>query len=118
MRPVLALLILSAGAARGDPPEVLAVEAVATGGGWRFDVTLDHPDTGWDHYADGWRLELPDGTVIGERPLAHPHVTEMPFTRSLSGVALPADVTQVRIRARCNLDGWAAETASYDLPGG
>ena len=28
-------------------------------------VTLTHPDTGWDDYADGWRVEDADGTVLG-----------------------------------------------------
>ena len=65
-----------------------------------FSVTLAHPDTGWDHFADAWRVELADGTVLGERVLVHPHEAEQPFTRSLSGVAIPEGVGQVFIRSR------------------
>lgn len=102
--------------ALADPPEIVAVSADRQGDGWRFDVTLRHPDTGWDHYADGWEVIAPDGTRLGVRELFHPHVDEQPFTRSLGGVAIPDDLRQVMIRARCNRDGWAADTVTVDLP--
>jgi hypothetical protein len=98
-----------------DPPTIEAVKASGSGSGWRFDVTLAHPDTGWDHYADGWRIELEDGTVLGTRELLHPHVTEQPFTRSLSSVQVPDGVIRVYVRARCNLDGWSDDTVTHDL---
>ena len=65
---------------------------------YRFDVTLLHADTGWDHYANKWEVVAPDGTVLGTRVLHHPHVEEQPFTRSLSGVKVPANIKQVIIR--------------------
>ena len=70
-------------------------------------VTLSHPDTGWDHYADGWEVLTPDGVSLGLRVLAHPHVNEQPFTRSLSGIVAPKGVTALHIRARCIRDGWS-----------
>lgn len=81
----------------------------------RFDVTLSHPDTGWEDYADGWRIELADGTILGTRVLGHPHVTEQPFTRSQSGFAIPDGVLEVFVRTRCNVDGWADETLVFVL---
>lgn len=84
-------------------------------GGWTVSVTLTHAETGWDEYADGWRVEAPDGTVLGERPLAHPHVNEQPFTRSTSGVVIPDDLTSVFIRARTNTDGWGASRREFSL---
>lgn len=111
-RIALAALALSiAQPALADPARVVAVEAVAGGSGWTFHVTLAHGDTGWEDYADGWRVETPEGTVLGERPLGHPHVEEQPFTRSLSGVAIAEDVTEVVIRARTNVEGWAQGTS-------
>lgn len=115
MRHLIPLLFVAA-PALADPPQIEAVEASQTGGAWRFSVTLSHPDTGWDHYADGWRVELPDGTVLGTRELLHPHVNEQPFTRSQSGIAIPKGVSRVRIRAKCSVDGWAGETTVFDLP--
>lgn len=109
-------LLLAATPALSDPAQVVEVAATQTSSGWRFDVTLAHGDTGWDDYADGWRVELADGTVIGERPLAHPHVTEQPFTRTTSGVSIPDDTAQVLIRTRTNIDGWSIETTPFDLP--
>lgn len=101
---VLACLLASAGWA--DEATVTDVTATRMGETWRFDVSLLHGDTGWDHYADGWRIEDAAGTVLGERPLAHPHVNEQPFTRSTSGVSIPKGVSTVYVRTRCNVDGW------------
>lgn len=104
--------------ALAEPPEIVAVTAERQASAWRFDVTLRHPDTGWDHYADGWEILAPDGSRLGHRELLHPHVSEQPFTRSLSGVAVPAGIDTVTIRARCNVDGWSDETAvTVYLPG-
>ena len=73
---------------------------------WRFEVTVQHPDTGWDHYADRWDVLAPDGRVLGTRVLLHPHEHEQPFTRSLGGVFIPDDIKEVTIRARCSVDGY------------
>jgi len=93
-----AVAILTATMSLANIPEVLAVNATHTASGWRFDVTLQHADTGWDHYADGWGVYTLDGVKLGYRILAHPHVNEQPFTRSLSAVDIPEGMTQVIIR--------------------
>ena len=54
---------LTAGPALAGEANVLQAKATKTGGSWRFDVTVQHGDTGWDHYADAWRVVGPDGTV-------------------------------------------------------
>lgn len=115
MRYVIPLLLL-ASPLWADPPQVEGVQAENSGETWRFSVTLSHPDTGWNHYADGWRVELADGTVLGTRELLHPHVNEQPFTRSQSGIAIPEGTERAMIRPRCSVDGWAAETTPIDLP--
>ena len=109
-------LCLSATAARADHPVVEGAEARGGGGGYTVSVTLSHPDTGWDHYADGWRVVLEDGTVLGTRELLHPHVTEQPFTRSLSSVSVPDGVDTVFIEARCNTHGWGDARYKLSLP--
>lgn len=96
-------------------PEVLSVNASFDGQSWRFDVELTHTDTGWDHYADGWGVYLEDGTELGYRVLAHPHVNEMPFTRSLSGVTIPDWITIVYIRPRDSVHG-EGELFAVELP--
>lgn len=94
---------------------MVSAEAARSGGTWRFDVTVQHADTGWDHYADAWEILGPDGTRLGIRELLHPHVDEQPFTRSLTGVTIPEDVTSVEIRARDNVHGWGPRYP-LDLP--
>lgn len=116
VRPVLsALALCAASLAHADPSSIEKADAVRSGETWRISVTLRHPDTGWDHYADGWEVRTLDGTVLGTRVLAHPHVTEQPFTRSLGGVAIPEGITQVEIHARCNEDGYTGEPLVLSL---
>ena len=111
----LALLLL-ASPAFADPVTITEIKATGSGGTWRFDVTVEHPDTGWDHYADGWRIEDAEGNELGTRILAHPHVNEQPFTRSLSGVIIPKSTTEVFVRARDNIDGWGESVTKFTLP--
>lgn len=102
-------------AAAGEA-DVVGVEAVQTAPGtWRFDVTVRHADTGWDHYADRFDIVAPDGTVLGERILAHPHVDEQPFTRSLGGVAVPDGITSVTVRAHDNVHGLGGAEMTIEL---
>lgn len=115
MKTLFAILCLSAAPAMADPARILAAEAVRTGDTWRLSVTLEHDDTGWDDYADGWRVELADGTVLGTRVLAHPHVDEQPFTRALAGVGIPAGTSDIHIRARTSRTGWAEDTRLLPL---
>lgn len=82
---------------------------------WRFDVTVRHDDTGWNHYADRWDVLSPDGDVLATRVLAHPHVGEQPFTRSLWGVKLPEGLWRVRLRARDSLHGWGGAEVTLEL---
>jgi hypothetical protein len=103
--------------------DVMFVRAVQTAPEtWTFGVTITHPDTGWDDYADGWDVVLPDGTVVKPNPdapftrlLTHPHETEQPFTRSQSGIVIPAAVTQVTVRAHDLVDGWGGRVVVVDL---
>jgi hypothetical protein len=98
--------VITAGAVVAGEADVLEARATpAADGSHRFDVTIRHADTGWDHYADAFDVLAPDGTVLGTRVLFHPHVDEQPFTRSLSGVQIPAGITEVTIRAHDKVDG-------------
>ena len=110
----LPLLALGTGAF-ADDAAIEGAEARQSGDTWTFSVTLRHADTGWDDYADGWRVVLDDGTEIGLRVLHHPHVNEQPFTRSLGGVEVPEGVDEVFIEARTNVDGWGTARKAVSL---
>ena len=113
----LGLMLWAAlGAAVAGEADVLAASAYPTGGGtWRFEVTVRHADTGWDHYADKWEVVGPDGAVYGTRVLLHPHETEQPFTRSLGGVAIPEGVSEVTLRAHDSVHGLGGEEVAVTL---
>lgn len=108
-------LIAFATPSLADQAKIERVTARQSGSSWTFDVTVSHADTGWEHYADGWSVSAPDGTELGFRKLAHPHETEQPFTRSLSGVTIPEGVTEVVIRARDNVHGWSDQSYTVKL---
>jgi hypothetical protein len=115
MRYLIALCVFCAFPALAGEPVVLDVKASHPGMGWRFDVTVSHADTGWDHFADGWEALDSGGDRLGYRELMYPHVTEQPFTRSLTGVMIPDGVRSVWIRARCSADGWAGTPVEVTL---
>lgn len=118
MRKIVALLALlvSAGPAFAGEVEVVDARAEKSGdGSCRFDVTLRHADEGWEHYADAWDVVAPDGTVLATRVLYHPHVDEQPFTRSLSGVEIPADITHVIIRGHDKVHGYGGTGLTLNL---
>ena len=107
--------LLAAGSVAAGEADVLAVDVTATDDGFRFAATVAHADRGWDHYADRFEIVAPDGTILGVRTLHHPHVEEQPFTRSLSGVRVPAGVDQVIVRARDSVHGYGGETVTVNL---
>ena len=108
-------LLWSAIAAAGQA-EITDVQVQKGQNGYRFDVTIRHADTGWEHYADGWEVLSPDGEALGKRVLMHPHVNEQPFTRSLSGVRVPAGMDSVVIRAHDSVHGYNDKTYKVKLP--
>ncbi len=95
--------------AAADSVKIVKAKAHQQGDSWYFTVTLKHADTGWDHYADAWRVVTEDGKVLGERTLYHPHVDEQPFTRGLGDVKIPAEIKKVYIEAHDKVHGWAKE---------
>ncbi len=100
----------------GDVSVVDAKLRASGGGAFSANVTLRHDDAGWDHYADAWRVLLPDGTVLGTRTLYHPHVDEQPFTRSLGGIKIPAGTSEVVVEAHDSVHGWAEQRLTIKVP--
>lgn len=113
---VIALTLLPATTALAGKADVLKVNITQQGDSYRFDVTVAHEDTGWDHYADAWEVVGPDGKVLGVRTLAHPHENEQPFTRSLGGVKIPAGVDAVTVRAHDKVHGWGGAEVTVKVP--
>lgn len=114
---VLAALMFTAPAWTGEADVIdVRVQAQADGS-YQFDATVRHMDEGWDHYADAFEIISPDGEVLGARVLAHPHVNEQPFTRSLGGVHIAPGITSVDVRARDKVHGLGGKTYHVTLPG-
>lgn len=112
-----ALGIFWAGAAVAGEADVIEVDVTAQGQGrYTFSVTVRHADEGWDHYANAWEVVAPDGTVLGKRVLYHPHVGEQPFTRSLSGVAVPKALREVIVRANDSVHGLGGKEVRVKMP--
>jgi hypothetical protein len=115
--PGLVMAAMLSGSALAGEADVIDVKVRSAGGGaYDFDVTIRSNDTGWDHYADAFEVLAPDGTLLGQRVLLHPHVEEQPFTRDLHGVEIPPGIDQVTIRARHKPKGYDGETMTIALP--
>ncbi len=95
--------------------EIVKVKLSKYAGSWRADVTLRHADTGWNHYADAWRLVNEQGEEIGKRTLYHPHVNEQPFTRSLSNFHIPEKTKIIYVEAHDKKHGWSSDRVKIDL---
>jgi len=123
----LVVVVVVAGCSEADDvaETVAAVEGCAdivdagverSGDRFMVTATVRSADTGWDRYADAWEVRTTDGDVLGTRVLAHPHVDEQPFTRSLTDVEIPVAVTTVEIAARDSVVGFCGTTATVEVP--
>ena len=114
----LACLLLMSTAAYAGEADVIEVKVRRVAGDtYNFDVTVRHADEGWKHYADKWDVMAPDGTVLGTRILAHPHVEEQPFTRSLAGVKITENIAEVTVGAHDLVHGYGGKTVKVTVSG-
>ncbi len=115
--PLVLLLLLPAALSFAGAADVIKVEVdKRPDGSYQFHVSVTHQDEGWQHYADKWDVVAPDGTLLGTRTLYHPHVNEQPFTRSLSGVRIPAGTPSVSLRAHDSVHGYGGKSIQVELP--
>ena len=112
----LAAATLSSSSVAGEA-DIINVEVRKSGPQtFSFDVTVKHADTGWKHYANKWDIVTADGKVLGTRVLHHPHVEEQPFTRSLGGVRIPAEIKTVTVRAYDSVHAAGGVTKDVAVP--
>lgn len=111
------LALACAGELRAGEADVVEARLIpAADGTYRLDATVRHDDAGWDHYADAFEALTPDGEVLGTRTLLHPHVEEQPFTRSLSGLEVPAGTREIVVRARDSVHGYGGAEVRVRVP--
>jgi hypothetical protein len=111
----LAMIFFVASPVLANEVEIVKTRFEKYGSTWTVDTTLRHNDTGWDHYADKWRVVDPQDKVLGERVLFHPHENEQPFTRSESGIVIPDTTTIVYVEAHDKVHGWSKQRVRVDL---
>jgi len=98
-------------------PDVLSATITPESDGtYTLNVTMSSPYDTPERYADGWRVLAPDGTVLGEKILTHDHASEQPFTRTLSGVSIPADVAAITVEGRDSSNGYGGQTVDIQVP--
>ena len=102
--------------ARAGEAEVIDATIQCGGQTCTVSATVRHDDTGWEHYANHWRLRLDNGRELARRVLHHPHENEQPFTRSLSISRLPQDVESVVVEAHDSVHEYGGATFRLPLP--
>ena len=96
--------------AAADTPKVVNPRIIKLGKtSYEFQVTVQHVDASWNHFADRWEIIGPGGRVLGTRVLYHPHIGERQFTRKLRGVTIPEGVEHVIVRVHDKLHGYGRE---------
>lgn len=101
--------------AMANDAEVVKTEFTKQETTWHVSTTLRHGDSGWDHYADAWRVVDSAGKELGKRVLYHPHENEQPFTRSQGGIDIPTGITVVFVEAHDKVHGWNKQRVRVDL---
>lgn len=115
-RGLFVLLVCHLGYAIAGEVDVIDVQISGSGNGlFNISATLEHADTGWDHYANRWDVLDENGKVLGSRELLHPHVNEQPFTRSLQ-LKIPESVKTVTIQANDSVHELGGKTFSIAVP--
>lgn len=110
------ILILNSNITMAGEADVLAVNIRPLGeDSFSIDATVQHADTGWDHYTNSWEVLDLDGNLLGKRVLLHPHVDEQPFTRNLV-LTIPQNVKTIMIRANDVVHGKGSNSLSASVP--
>jgi len=96
--------------------DVIDVDIISQGDNqYRFDVTLQHNDTGWQHYTNRWEILDSGGNILATRTLHHPHVEEQPFTRSLTAT-MPEHIKTIIIRGHDSVHQYEGREMKVSLP--
>lgn len=95
---------------------VIDAEATKNGDTWTFALTVRSDDISTTEFGDSWELRTLEGEVIATRVLAHEHMNEQPFTRSMSGIVIPEGITTVIGVAHHSVGGYCGETLEIELP--
>jgi len=116
MKSYLLLLSLLATLTYANKADVLkAVSHCSPYRSCNFDVTIQHNDEGWKHFANAYDIVTVDGKVLATRILHHPHVEEQPFTRSIRDIKIPKNTNKVIIRAHDIIHGSGGEEVVIKL---
>ena len=96
---------------------VIDATITPTGLTYQVSATVSSADTGWDKYADRWVVRTETGFVLRERDLAHPHVHEQPFTRTMTGLEVPDGEDVLEFAARDSVEGFCGTVFVLEVPG-
>ena len=119
---LLVVFVIPTGFAGAPDANVIDVTVIKSGRDkWTFHVTVEHKDTGWEDYCNGWDVMTEDGVVFKNkaedpftRLLFHPHENEQPFTRSQT-ISIPRDIKTVIVRAHDIVDGFGGKEMLISL---
>ncbi|QSB05615.1 hypothetical protein [Natronoglycomyces albus] len=96
-------------------PTVTDVYVERSGGTYLFTVTVSSEYDSTDRWADAIRVRSASGEEYGVRELGRHHADEQPFTRQITDVEVPDDVTVVIVEGRDSKNGWGGQSVEVDL---
>jgi hypothetical protein len=100
-------------------PDVVAVDPASLSATTAsVAVTVSSPYDTEARYADAVRIRSADGAAVyGTLELTHDHAAEQPFTRTLTGLAIPAGTTSVVVEGHDQANGWGGGTLTVPVTG-
>lgn len=98
-------------------PDIVDVTVEGSGSRFTVSATISSPYDSSERYADAFRVRTRDGKVLGVRELAHPHTNQQPFTRSLTDLRIPKNVSVIEVQGRDLVNGWGGDAATAQVPG-
>jgi len=85
-------------------------------GSFDIRVTVRSADKGPEYYCDRIEFLDPDGKVVHTHRVSRPHLNEQPFSETLNGLKLPAELEQITVRARMRPDNAFGKDRIVKLP--
>jgi hypothetical protein len=117
---LVVFLLLGCPGLRADPVHVVGVEIVRRPyGRWEMILSLEHEDTGRDHFCDRVEALDQDGKRIFVGYFYSPIVKDVeedgPLRRRLRPMPIPEGVIRLTLRAHCKRTGWGGQSLPVDL---
>lgn len=84
-------------------------------GNYNFHVSIQHDDSGWDHYANRWEILDLQGNILAVRDLRHPQLDKDTYQKTKNNIEIPEGIRTVQVRAHDIMHGYGGHVMTVEL---